>query len=117
MHHAYLAEVGFPREEGVKSAVYQAVCSPYRNALNSHERRIVRAAQRPWMERVLRPLARLAGVADPRIRWRLAQPPTFDNQFAALEFDGRSATLRIQRTVRDEADNRSIQTSLERKLA
>ena len=117
VHHAYLAEVAFPREEGVKSAVYQAVCSPYRNALDKHERAIVHAAERPWMERLLRPLARLAGVADPRIRWRLAQPPTFDNQFAALELDGRSATLRIQRTVRDEADNRSIETCLERKLA
>jgi hypothetical protein len=117
VHHAYLAEVGFPREESVKSAVYQAVCSPYRNALDRHERAIVRAAQRPWMERLLRPLARAAGVKEPRIRWRLAQPPTFDNQFATLEFEGRSATLRIQRTVRDEADNRSIQTSLERKLS
>ncbi len=47
--------------------------------------------------------------------WRRA--PTFDNQFATLELDGRSAVLRIERTVRDEADNRGIETSLERKLA
>ena len=51
------------------------------------------------------------------IRWRLAQRPTFDNQFATLELDGRSALLRIERTVRDEADNRRIETSLERRLA
>ncbi len=69
------------------------------------------------MERLLRPLARAAGVPDPRIRWRLAQGPTFDNQFATLELEGRSAVLRIERTVRDEADNRAIETSLERKLA
>jgi len=117
VHHAYLAEVGFPRDAGPKSAVYQAVCSPFRNALDSHERRIVQLAERPRMERLLRPLARAAGVPDPRIMWRLAQSPTYDNQFATLELEGRSAMLRIERTVRDEADNRAIETSLERKLA
>jgi PhoD-like phosphatase len=117
VHHAYLAEVGFPRDASAKSAVYQAVCSPFRNALDSHERRIVHMAERPGMERLLRPLARAAGVPDPRIRWRLAQGPTFDNQFATLELEGRSAVLRIEKTVRDEADNRAIETSLERKLA
>ena len=117
VHHAYLAEVGFPREAHAESAVYQAVCSPFRNALDSHERSIVRNAQRPAMERLLRPLARAAGVPDPRVRWRLVQAATFDNQFATLELEGRSAVLRIERTVRDEADNRSIETSLERRLA
>ena len=117
VHHAYLAEVGFPRGVGAQSAVYQAVCSPFRNALDSHERAIVRMAQRRGAERLLRPLARSAGVPDPRLRWRLVQPATFDNQFATLEIDGRSAVLRIERTVRDEADNRTIETSLERRLA
>jgi hypothetical protein len=117
VHHAYLAEVGFTSGTHVESAVYQAVCSPFRNALSSHERRIVRLAQRPGVERLLRPLPRSTGVPDPRIRWRLAQRATFDNQFATLELEGRSAVLRIERTVRDEADNRSIETSLERRLA
>src|SRR3954452_25365165 len=38
VHHAYLAEVGFRREVGAQSAVYQAVCSPFRNPLDRHER-------------------------------------------------------------------------------
>jgi hypothetical protein len=117
VHHAYLAEVGFPRGTDVESAVYQAVCSPYRNPLDSHERWIVRNAQRRGMERLLRPLARAAGVPDPKLRWRLAQAATFDNQFATLELEGRRAVMRIERTVRDEADNRSIETSFERRLA
>jgi hypothetical protein len=117
VHHAYLAEVAFPKQAGAESAVYQAVCSPFRNALDAHERGIVHAAQRPGAERVLRSLARAAGVPDPQIRWRLAQRSTFDNQFATLVLEGRSASLRIERTVRDEADNRSIETSLERRLA
>ena len=68
-------------------------------------------------ERFGRLLARSARVQEPDISWRLAQSPTFDNQFATLELDGRSALLRIQRTKRDDADNRSIETSLERRLS
>jgi hypothetical protein len=117
VHHAYLAEVAYPAEAGVQSAVYQAVCSPFRNALNARERAVVRNAARRGADRVTRLLARAAGVPDPQVSWRLAQPPTYDNQFATLEFDGRSAVLRIERTVRDDADNRSIATSLERRLA
>jgi hypothetical protein len=117
VHHAYLAEVAFPPEAGVHSAVYQAVCSPFRNALDRHERAVVRAAARPWTERVTRRLARAAGVPDPEVSWRLAESPTFDNQFATLELDGRRALLRIERTMRDDADNRKIETSLERRLA
>ena len=42
VHHAYLAEVGFPRGSGVQSRVYQAVCSPFRNPLDERERRVIR---------------------------------------------------------------------------
>ena len=64
-----------------------------------------------------RVLARSARVPDPEIRWRLVQPPTFDNQFATLELDGRSALLRIERTVREDPEARRIETSLERRLS
>jgi hypothetical protein len=66
---------------------------------------------------IARALARSAGVPDPEIDWRLVQPPTFDNQFATLELDGRAATLRIERTVRGHPDGRRIETSLERRLS
>jgi hypothetical protein len=117
VHHAYLAEVEYPSQQGVRSAVYQAVCSPFRNALNAKERAVVRWAARRGAAPVTRLLARAAGVPDPEVSWKLAQSPTFDNQFATLELEGRSAKFRIERTVRDDADNRSIETSLERRLA
>jgi hypothetical protein len=44
VHHAYLAEVGFRRDAGVRSAVYQAGCSPFRNALDAHEQQTIRFA-------------------------------------------------------------------------
>ncbi|MGH2802992.1 MAG: alkaline phosphatase D family protein, partial [Thermoleophilaceae bacterium] len=42
VHHAYLAEVAFRRGSGVRSSVYQAVCSPYRNPLEKRERNVIR---------------------------------------------------------------------------
>jgi PhoD-like phosphatase len=117
VHHAYLAEVGFRRGTGAKSAVYQAVCSPFRNPLDRHERLTVRLGDSRPAERIAHVLARSAGVPDPTIGWRVVQPPTFDNQFATLELDGRSAVLRIERTERGESDAHRIVTSLERRLA
>ena len=37
VHHAYLAEVAYRRGTGMRSQVWQAVCSPFRNPLD-HER-------------------------------------------------------------------------------
>jgi hypothetical protein len=117
VHHAYLAEVGFRKDVGAGSAVYQAVCSPFRNPLDRRERRIVRISDSKAGELVAHALARSARVPDPEIRWRLAESPTFDNQFATLELHGRSALFRIERTVRDDPEGHRIETSLERRLA
>jgi hypothetical protein len=117
VHHAYLAQVGFRKGTGARSAVYQAVCSPFRNPLDRHERIVVQVSDSKPGEVIAHALARAAGVPDPVVRWRLAQPPTFDNQFATIELDGRAARLRIERTVRDDPDGHQIETSLERRLA
>jgi hypothetical protein len=116
VHHAYLSQAALRRSAGVLSAVYHAVCSPFRNALDRHERAVVRAAALPALERALRGLARLAGVAPPDIRWRLAQRPTFDNQFATLELEGRSARLRIEKILPGNWRDPEIEISLEREL-
>jgi hypothetical protein len=116
IHHAYLAEVAFRREAEVKSPVWQAVCSPYRNPLNDHERRIARFGCSRAAEPIGRALAASAGVPKPDLRWRLVQPPTFDNQIATLRLDGSRAELRIERTSARE-DDPPLQTSLERRLA
>jgi hypothetical protein len=116
VHHAYLAQVAFRRTAEVRSPTYQAVCSPYRNALDSHERMVVRAGSRRVGAIVGRGLAWAAGVSGPEIRWRLAQSPTFDNQFATLEFEGRSARLRIERIVPGDWKRPRIETSLEQVL-
>jgi len=117
VHHAYLAEVAFRRGAGVKSAVHQAVCSPFRNALDSHERQMVRFAATPAGEKIGRALARTAGAHDPDIRWRFTEGPFFDNQVATLALDGRTASLKLEKTEGDPDDDaRRLETVFERRL-
>jgi hypothetical protein len=118
VHHAYLAEVAFPRSDRPQSSIWQAVCSPYRNALDDRERRMMKAADSPVPAAIFRGLARLAGVARERVRWRFVEGPFFDNQVATLTLDGRSAEMRLERTVGDpESDDRKLHTSFERPIA
>lgn len=116
VHHAYICEVAFKPEAGVQSAVYQAVCSPYRNPLEANERRIVRAGfSRPFAT-LARSLARASGAPDPGIRWRLLDGPYFDNQVATLRLDGRRASARLDKTVAGEEDEKALEKSFERRL-
>jgi len=116
VHHAYLVEVGFARGSGVKSPVYQAVCSPYRNPLDSHERLTVKAAaSRPgWAAG--RILARAAGVDPPEIGWRFLEGPLFDNQIASLTLDGQKARMTLSKTEPGEPDEARLASSFERTL-
>jgi PhoD-like phosphatase len=117
VHHAYLCEVGFRRGAGVQSAVYQAVCSPYRNPLGANEQRVIRAGfSRPFTA-LARGLARAAGAPDPGIRWRLLEGPYFDNQVATLHLDGRKAIARLDKTAAGEEDEDALEKSFERRLA
>jgi hypothetical protein len=117
VHHAYLSEVAFPRSVGMRSAVYQAVCSPFRNPLDARERRVIKViASRPAGV-VMRWLARAAGVRDPELRWRYVQDPTFDNQVATLEWEGRDARLRIEKSLPGDVDPPKLETVFERKIA
>jgi len=117
VHHAYLAEVAFRRGAGVTSAVYQAVCSPFRNPLDAHERTFARMGNSFAFRLLAGLLARAAGVRRPAIRWRLVQDPTFDNQFATLEISGDEMTFRIEKVVPGDWENPRIEASLERRLA
>ncbi len=118
VHHAYLAQVSFSEQAGVQSTVYQAVCSPFRNPLDAHERRIIRAGWSRSAEHLARVLARAAGVKDPECSWRLVHPePWFDNQVATLDLNGRAARLRIEKTAPSGSEWPCLETVYERRLA
>jgi len=117
VHHAYLCEVAFRPEADMQSAVYQAVCSPYRNPLDARERQVIRAGfSRPFTA-AARALARLAGSPDPGIRWRLLEGPYFDNQVATLRLDGRKAIARLDKTVAGDEEERALEKTFERRIA
>jgi PhoD-like phosphatase len=117
VHHAYLCEVGFRRGSGVRSRVYQSVCSPFRNPLKSIERREARwAASRPaWA--VTRAIARAAGARDPDLRWRFLEGPFFDNQMASLTLRGRAADLKLEKTQPGEVEEHRLETTFERRVS
>jgi hypothetical protein len=117
VHHAYLAEVGFPRGSGVRSHVYQAVCSPYRNPLDARERRVIRLLFRRGASKATKALARAARVAAPSIGWRVLDGPYFDNQIASLMLEGRSARIKLETTRPGDAEENTLETSFERRLA
>jgi PhoD-like phosphatase len=117
VHHAYLCEAAFKRDAEVKSAVLQAVCSPYRNPLDERERKVVRAGFSRPFGAFARGLAHAAGAPDPRIRWRLLEGPYFDNQVATLRLNGREAIVRLDKTVAGEEDEKSLQKTFERRIA
>jgi PhoD-like phosphatase len=118
VHHAYLFEVGYPRGTGMTSRVWQAVCSPYRNPLAKNERKSIRIGMSRAFELVTRTLARLAGVRDPGIRWRMTgDGPWFDNQVATLVIDGREIEMRLDKAVPVDESRAKLDRVLEHRLA
>jgi hypothetical protein len=69
------------------------------------------------MERVTRWIAQRAGVERPSISWKLVQKPTFDNQFATIELNGRRAKMKIEKTVPGDWRKPKIDVTLEHELA
>jgi hypothetical protein len=116
VHHGYLAMVGFG--DGVESSTYQVVSSPLRNPLGLPERLGFNAGWTKPGVLIGKALARLAGVAQPDVDWHLMhEEPWFDNHVSTLEFRGREATLRVEKTTPEEAGEPRLYTLLERRLA
>jgi hypothetical protein len=112
-------EAGFRRAAGVRSAVFQAVCSPFRNPLDRHERAAIKVAASRPAGIAAHALARSAGVREPDMRWRLAggREPWFDNQVGTLELHGRRARLTVEKTVPNDHDEPRLETVIDSWLA
>ena len=78
---------------------------------------MVRAGFRRPAIAFARLLARISGALDPGIRWRPLDGPYFDNQVATLELDGRSAAMRLDKTVPGEGGKEGLEESFSRQLA
>jgi hypothetical protein len=116
VHHGYLAEMEFG--DGVKSPVYQVASSPLRNPLGPPERLAMRFGWSGAGERIGKTLSRLAGIEGPSLSWRLVhQKPWFDNHVSSLAIRGREASLKVEKTIREDAEKPYLYPILERRLA
>jgi PhoD-like phosphatase len=115
VHQAYVDEVTFKHRNDVRSRVYQAVCSPFRHPLSTHERAAFSLARRSRaLTLLVRRAARAANVTEPEIDWKMLQQPTFENQVGRLRIDGRSLWLTLEQVGSDGVPE--LQVSFERQL-
>jgi hypothetical protein len=99
VHHAYIAQAQPVDGERWSAPVYQAVCSPLRNPLDSRERRTIKLGMTRAAAAIGRGLARAAGVEGEPLTWEITDGPWFDNQVATLDLDGRRCTFGIAKAV------------------
>ena len=101
-----------------KSPLYQTASSPLRNLLSLPERSSLGAGWTRLGELVGKTLARFAGVEDAPLCWRLMhEKPWFDNHLSTLELRGRQATLKVEKTIPEDAGEQRLYTLLEQRLA
>jgi hypothetical protein len=117
IHNAYLAEMALPKDAGAKSPIWQAVCSPIRNPLGTHERVMMKAVASKPVLAIARFIAHRAGVKDVAARWRLVTGQTFDNQVSTIDWEGKEAHLKLEKSVPGDPKHPRLELSFERRLA
>ena len=117
VHHGYLAEATF-HDDKVKSRIYQAVCSPLRNALPGKKSRLQNVAWTKPAALAGRLLSRSAGIEEEKLSWRLTHDrPWFENHVATLELEGKHARLTFERAVTDNSGEPTLEKVFEHRLA
>jgi hypothetical protein len=116
VHHGYLAEATL--EANAKSHVYQAVCSPLRNALPKEKSFLQDNAWTGLATLTGRILARLVRISREPISWRLTHDAAFfDNQIATLELGAESATITFEKAVIDSSKEPALKKLYRHRLA
>jgi hypothetical protein len=120
VHHSSLTAVDLPRAPATvisaagaaatgaaaspatpTSAVYQAVCSPFHQAMPPKMRVAQGMASSGVSGLIGTAAASLAGARVPRLRWRITEGPWFDNMLATLTYDGPKAIVRFDQALTD----------------
>jgi hypothetical protein len=118
VHHAYVAQARpTDGQPAWQAPVYQAVCSPLRNPLDSNEKRAIKLAMTNAAEMVGRGLARAAGVEGESLTWAISEGPWFDNQLATLHLDGRRCTFELEKALGGGEELPMLQQVAVRRLA
>ena len=105
VHHSYLTAIDLPRtatrtsSATRTSAVYQAVCSPFHQAMPPTMRSAQWLASTRASGLIGTAVATLTRARIPSIRWRITEGPWFTNMIATLEYDSDQATVRFDRAL------------------
>jgi len=102
VHHTYVSEADYP--DPLESRVYQITCSPINNTIPLPMRIVFRGSWSRAVERIVRFLDRWTHVPPVPIQWHHPSGPHFGNMLALLVLDGRSARVRLERSIRVDED-------------
>jgi PhoD-like phosphatase len=117
VHYGYLAEATFYNQD-VTSPIYQATCSPLRNAAPAMKWRLERIGWTKVAELIGSFLAWVVGAGEEGMSWRLThEKPWLENQVATLELEGRRAMLRFEKATVDDSGEPVLKRVYERDLA
>jgi PhoD-like phosphatase len=126
IHHSYLSAVDLPpptpRSAGARrpartSAVWEAVCSPFHQAMPPKMRYAQQMASSRVGGLIGTAVATLAGARVPRIKWQITAGPWFENMIATLEFDGPAARIRFDRAITDTSGSPRLTAAAEAPLS
>jgi hypothetical protein len=143
VHHSYLTAVDLPRittpaadgpattagtpatpgppapagRPARTSAVYQAVCSPFHQAMPPSMRGAQGLASTKVSGLIGTAAAALAGARVPKLKWHITAGPWFDNMIATLTYDGRKAVVRFDQAGADDTGTPCLSPVLETDLA
>ena len=120
IHHSYLAAVSLPRQVTAAartSTVYEAVCSPFHQAMPPKLRYAQRLASNKVSGLLGTGVAALARAHVPILTWRITEGPWFQNMIATLEYHATRATIRFDRATAAEAGTPCLATIVETDLS
>jgi hypothetical protein len=98
VHTTYVAKIDLGPGSG-PSRVNQVVCSPFRNPLDLHERRVVRLTGSRVAALIFSALARASRVRPNSATWSFSAPRTFENSIGEIEVDRRTARIALFRSA------------------
>jgi PhoD-like phosphatase len=97
VHHTYVSEADYPTP--FETRVFQITCSPIRNTIPLPMKLVFRFSWSRTVERVVRFLDHWARVPPMPIAWHHPSGPHFGNMLAQVTFDGRRASVLIEKAV------------------
>jgi hypothetical protein len=97
VHHTYVSEADYP--DPLESRVYQITCSPIDNTIPLAMRLVFHLSWSKVVERIVLFLDRWTRVPALPISWHHPTGPHFGNMLALLTLDGRSASVRLERSI------------------